>query len=414
VAYGQNRYVMVGDGVIGHSDDGLSWTFDTSVTSAALIGVLHVRDRFITLDSQGFTYYSTDGIHWDSPNFGGYDLNAVTATASGFLAVGPRGTILSSTNGADWKREASGTREDLGGVDSAGGLIFATGNHGTILSSPDGHTWTQRYSNTNVARFYLRGVTYARGRYVATGAFLTSSDGLSWRAASTSPVNRGIQLIDDGSQFLVATYPDFLTQHAVVSFSRDGLSWTIKDTGLTYGGGADFTDYGPSLAFGRGLHVMVGDHFIATSADGTKWIQQPAEHALSRVIYAEDGFVTVGQIGYQGYSGDGAHWVYNQAFGDSNLSSIAYRNGVYVAVGAKGRIFFSRKDSLLRLTPKALLPGLGFHLTLRHGRTGQSYTLQGSENLRSWSNVGIINNFDTVLAPTPPSNAFRFYRAVER
>ena len=414
VTYGENRYVMVGNGVIGHSDDGLSWTFDTTVTSASLIGVVHVRDRFITLDSKGTAYYSADGIHWDSPNFGGKELNAVIATASGFLAVGQRGMILSSTNGADWKREESGTQEDLGGVDNAGGLIFATGTNGIILSSPDGRTWTQRYSNTNVANFNLRGVTYARGRYVATGAFLTSTDGLTWRAASESPLNQGTQLIDDGSQFLFTPHPKYSTWRVLVDLSRDGLTWTTKDTGLAYGRGDDYPDYAPSLAFGRGLHVMVGDHFIATSVNGANWTGYPSEYPFSRGIYADGGFVAVGQIGWQGYSSDGAHWVFNQIDATSNLHSIAYNNGVYVAVGANCQIFYCRKDSLLRLTPKALLPGLGFHLTMRHGRADRSYALQASDNYGVWHDVSIFKCYETVLDQTASTNTFRLYRAVER
>ncbi len=416
VAYAHGRYVMVGVGVIGHSDDGLHWTFDTTVTSESLVGVVHVRGRFITLDSKGGAYYSADGIHWDSPNFGGNELIDVAATTDGFIAVGNRGTILSSTNGADWTRENSGTRESLGGINQAGGLIFATGTKGTILSSPDGHTWTQRYSNTAVANFNLRGVTYARGRYLATGAWLSSTDGLTWRAASASPLNRGVQLIDDGSQFVLLPYPAYPSLHVTLDLSRDGQLWTIKDTGLIYTQQSDFADYGPSLAFGRGLYVLVGDHLIATSSNLANWTRVPTQYVWSRVIYTGDGFVAVDQRGYQGYSSDGAQWVSGliNAAGSDRLNSIAYRNGVYVAVGTNGRILYSRKDSLLQLTPVALLPGLGFHLTLRHAESLRNYTLQSSDQSGIWRNVGIINDYDTVLDPTATTNTLRLYRAIQR
>ena len=411
-AYAQGRYVMVGQGVIGYSDDGLRWTFDTQVTSALLVGVVHLQGRFVALDSKGITQYSEDGIRWDSPNHGGDSLYGVTATPSGFNAVGLNGLILSSTNGLDWQRENSGTKEPLVGVDTGGGLIFATGTKGTILTSTTCHDWTQRYSNSANPRLTLRGVTYARGRYVAAGAYLTSIDGLSWRAAG-SPVNNVRSLIDDGSQFVAIAYPVYPATHVGVSLSRDGLNSTIKDTGIVYQAMSDNADYGPSLAYGRGIHVFVGDRLIAVSPNGGTWTKYPGLHLLNRVIYAEDGFVAVGESGYLGYSKDGATWTYSQIYGANNLISIAYKDGAYVAVGENGQLFCSLKQVLPRLTPRALLPALGFHMTLR-GVAGRSYILQTSDSHGIWHPIGTINTSIPILDPNPTATSLQLYRVVER
>jgi hypothetical protein len=54
---------------------------------------------------------------------------------------------------------------DLRGVAYGNGLFVAVGDRGTILTSPDGVNWTERTSGTN----WLFGVTYGNGTFVAVG-----------------------------------------------------------------------------------------------------------------------------------------------------------------------------------------------------------------------------------------------------
>ncbi len=204
-AYANGQYVAVGTGVVGHSADAEHWTFDFDVTRFRLVGVSHVNGRFVAVSAPGISYTSADGLHWTSPQHGGYPLNAVSATTDGFVAVGGHGTILTSANGTDWRQEVSGTTEDLYGVGTGGGLTLATGDHGTVLTSLDTRAWTLRHTQTRGPTYTLRGVAYARGRYVVAGAYLTSTDGIDWQITpgyQGTPANYARAIVDDGQQFL--------------------------------------------------------------------------------------------------------------------------------------------------------------------------------------------------------------------
>ena len=92
-----------------------------------------------------------------------------------FVAVGDRGTILTSPDGIAWSPQPSGTSNYLAHVAYANGLFVAVGgfNHsdnaegvGTILTSPDGLRWTARTSGTGNI---LSGIAFGSGTFVAVG-----------------------------------------------------------------------------------------------------------------------------------------------------------------------------------------------------------------------------------------------------
>jgi photosystem II stability/assembly factor-like uncharacterized protein len=72
-------------------------------------------------------------------------LDAVQ-TASGFVVVGERGHVLTSTDGAKWDQQPVPTRSTLTAVATADGQLWAAGHDGVIVHSADGgQTWkTQR------------------------------------------------------------------------------------------------------------------------------------------------------------------------------------------------------------------------------------------------------------------------------
>ncbi|MDT7910160.1 MAG: hypothetical protein RQ912_09555, partial [Thermus sp.] len=91
-------------------------------------------------------------------------LNGVTYGNGLFVAVGSRGTILTSRDGVNWTEQTSGTGNRLNGVTYGNGLFVAVGRHGTILTSRDGVNWTEQTSKAG-----LNGVTYGNGLFVAVG-----------------------------------------------------------------------------------------------------------------------------------------------------------------------------------------------------------------------------------------------------
>jgi photosystem II stability/assembly factor-like uncharacterized protein len=434
LTYADGRYLVVGSsvkgsGVVGYSDDGRHWSFAPAPDDEVCVRVAHVNGRFVarTINKSTFsatdsvTYTSEDGVHWDSPNHGRHDLNAVTATATGFVAVGQHGTILTSPNGFDWRQEVSGTTNDLVGVGSGGGLIIATGSGDAILTSRDAHTWTIRphpaiQPAADPAYALLYGVAHARGRYVIAGAYLSSTNGVDWEAPpgyDYAPANEVRVIVDDGQQFLSVNYGTSASGTAADQLGRssDGRTWT-------------FTPFSPgitSLAYGNGTYVAVGNGPVTVSTNGVDWQPLPRLTQLRSVIYADGEFVGVANDGTVGSSSDGLHWAYGQCPGRAN--AIAYRDGVYVAVGPRGMVYCSTPAGVPRLAQARWVPGYGFHLGLA-GVPGRTYRVQYTADGQTWNDLATLqapvlgtslpaDNLVRVLDPSATANSLRWYRAIE-
>ncbi|MDO8331071.1 MAG: YncE family protein [Fluviicoccus sp.] len=117
------------------------------------------------------------------------------------------------------------------------GLYVAVGDRGVIQTSPDGAAWTQRVSGveTTGGEFNLNRVIFAGGRFVAVGEgarILTSTNGVAWTTASGSGSGNLYGVAWNGTQYL-AVGPD----NAVSS--PDGVTWTRSHAfdmtpGVTY------------------------------------------------------------------------------------------------------------------------------------------------------------------------------------
>ena len=220
-------------------------------------------------------------------------LNSITFGNSTFVAVGYRGTILSSSDGLTWTEQdfrESGTIEDLNDVIYGEGNFVAVGNNGTILVSPDGQNWEERtpYSGTINN---LEEIAYGNGIFVA---------------------------VDCGTNVLT---------------SPDGLAWTLVSDNLTFC---------PSgLAFGKGKFVAVGSGGqIATSSDGITWESQVSGTylSLSDVTIGNSMFVAVGQNGIVLTSVDGITWQIRTSGISVTWRCVAFGNHTFVAV-ADGSLY---------------------------------------------------------------------------
>jgi hypothetical protein len=187
IAHGQAGWIAVGEDVSGTSSvpalvtsaDGVTWHVLTG-TAAFSGSAVHVSavasgtDGYVvvgqeTNDGRQFAamWWSPDLSHWTGANNGGLDgrltssdANGVTATASGFVAVGSHGgspMIWTSGAGLSWTAldfgsPVNGSPATLLFVAANGGRIVAAGNvtlaHGgdapfVMVSSNDGRNWQQ-------------------------------------------------------------------------------------------------------------------------------------------------------------------------------------------------------------------------------------------------------------------------------
>jgi len=139
----------------------------------------------------GVTATSVDGITWTTQNTSIKNsiLQSVVYYYKQFVAVGTRGSILTSPDAKTWTQQNSGTLIGLNSITAGNGKFVAVGYQGVILSSSDGMVWIPENSNTTGA---LMSIACSDGVFVAVGPsdILTSKFDIT--GVSQSNLNQSI------------------------------------------------------------------------------------------------------------------------------------------------------------------------------------------------------------------------------
>lgn len=256
--------------------------------------------------------------------------------ASALVVVGASGTIQSSGDGgATWTaRTAAGSYSNsFKEVVYGAGLYVATGDSGEIQTSPDGVTWTKRTGGGTGAF----GLAYGAGLFVSTwssGVIYTSPDGITWTARTGVSSTAAGAGYGDGLYLTVGGTGQIQT-------SPDGITWTAR----TAAGG--YVDTFWSHAYGHNLHVIVGNAGeIQTSPDGITWTRQTSGIStnLRSVVFSGGIFVACGEDSNAVLvSWDGVTWekVLTPAPAAGDLNAIAFDGQGFVAVGSSAAIVTS-------------------------------------------------------------------------
>lgn len=110
----------------------------------------HLRDvaygdgRWVAVGEET-TVVSTDAAAWTAVPLPGRSLNGVAYGNGVFVAVGAGGAIVRSADGLTWDATAPATPVDLEAVAFAGGAFLAVGANATVLTSSDGLSWTPEW-----------------------------------------------------------------------------------------------------------------------------------------------------------------------------------------------------------------------------------------------------------------------------
>jgi hypothetical protein len=253
-----------------------------------------------------------------------------------FVAVGERGSVVVSTNGADWALHRVKGQPRLTGVAHGNGVFVAVAQ-GVILSSIDGETWAARV-NRGPSWTGFGIVQFGNGRFVAAGGtkVFTSTDGVNW-ATATLPTHHApiLRAIAFGNGMFLAISDAPVTR---VWTSADGVMWAPAASGP--GHEIEIED----LAFGNGLFVAVGDEgAVYTSPDGTNWTSRDSDvsNRLVDVTYGNGRFVAVGTRGRIISSANGTSWRRETSGTPDRLEGVTFGGGLFTAVGENGTIFFS-------------------------------------------------------------------------
>jgi hypothetical protein len=240
------------------------------------------------------------------------------------------------------------------GIVYAKGIFIATGAVFRSYSY-DGINWTHLTpSGWNCDRIaygngLFVGVGYASISGVLTGFVFTSTDGLNW-TSRTPAANNWWKDITYGNGLFVAV-SDTGSGNRVMT-SPDGINWTSRSSAMN----ATFT----GVAYGNGVFVavasggVVGGVFM-TSPDGINWTQQNIIGGALTIHFANGKF-TVGSR----YSTNGITW--SNANINFNPLGITYGNGYYVAVISSGadRIYYSTDAITWTATPSPSLNSYSF------------------------------------------------------
>jgi hypothetical protein len=263
IAYGQGRFVAVGSGLDGHivnfmtSSNGLVWGQGTGWLGE-FYGITYGDGEFVVV-SEGGIEWSADGVDWDlylnaahpSTNF----LRSITYANGQFVAVGDSGTIVTSVDATNWVQAESGMAIGLNGIASGRGVLVAVGGDPlyqlaegvVILTSTNGVDWVQRQRGTTNG---LSAVAYGSGQFVAVGAFgtiLSSADGINWieRQSGTQDDLRGVTygnghfvavgengtILESGKIFTLALTPSARTGLLTLALSGPtGLAYTVQSS----------------------------------------------------------------------------------------------------------------------------------------------------------------------------------------
>ena len=340
VAYGNGRFLAAGQdlggpqsGVLVTSTDGIHWSGPNLVSTQVFWGLCFGQGVFVGVGpgfaGAGGVTISTNGQTWTvvAP---GVLLNSVEYANGLFVAVGDQGRLLTSTDALQWTSVASGTSQGLKGAAWGNGRFVVVGE-GALLASDNGQAWTNLWSG--IPNYALLDVAYGNGQFVACprldfdsfGGFLTSTDGVNWAKVPVEGSNVLWRIVYGGGRFVG------VGGNGAVWSSTDGLSWNNVVSGSSR--------FLRDVCYTGDAYVAVGGSGILRgSADASNWVDYDLGTSyLAAVAYGNGLCVAATWDGNILRSTNGVDWVYqsltNLNLGDADLKSIAFGNGVFVAVG---------------------------------------------------------------------------------
>jgi hypothetical protein len=242
--------------------------FNDNIFSLGCNGKLLVAAGYVNdVHNYGVIHVSPDGVNWTNwkaPD--PLEMTAVVWTGSQFVVVGgsgTRGVAYASADGSAWSKVYSSSDEIYDAAWS-GNRIVAVGRRGSLLTSPDGSNWT---IGTSCAVDDLNSIIWTGDRFVAIGcsdttlSVVTSSDGQNWNCNNIQTKNPGDALFS-----LVWTGTGFaaLGRDGVVFTSPDAQTWTGRSSGT-------FKQLQSLEWTGKELVAVGNRGVIVTSPDGISW-----------------------------------------------------------------------------------------------------------------------------------------------
>jgi hypothetical protein len=286
---------------------------------------------------------------WVTPRPQGHDLRAAAAGDGVTVAVGGKGTVITCTDGIEWRMSHTDADYSFSDVVWGKEMFVAVGGEvgfefspglGVILTSEDGFNWIERHREDYLT---LEAVAWTGTRFVAVGIgdrVLLSSDGSIWTEVQFADSEyiwdlewNGSQLVAIGRDGYFGGLPSYFT-------SDDGEAWQEFPFDRAYAPS--------SIAASGSRFVVVGsEHEALVSDDGQVWTEVPyeAQSELEWVEAGGGGFLAVGR-NVVGTSPDGYVWTLDYLPTESRVNGLSWSGDGYLAVGEDGFMMSSPEGSV--------------------------------------------------------------------
>jgi hypothetical protein len=328
VVYEEGRYVAVcgdptSDGYIFSSIDGSSWQYEYTTVLGDLAGIAYGNGKYVAVGQSGI-WVSDDGDQWTAPNPSINEFYRDVVFGNGkFVAVGNQFTnggyqarIASSSNGVDWTFVTLPETNFLRAVGAGNGAFVASGDGRPILTSSDAEQWTLQGffpgEPHNPPATDIRAIAYGNGTFVAGGKghrIYYSADGTNWIGGcfncygpSWTPFAPVKSIAYGNGQFIA------LAEGGMMYATADPRQWTIvRSENDLY-----------SAAYGNGTFVAVGSDatiWVSSNTSGD-WsyvfgglVDSSPVFGINSVAFGNNLFAAVGGPGpYAALSADGVQW----------------------------------------------------------------------------------------------------------
>lgn len=422
VAMGVNADGISGASIM-TSDDGINWTTQAPLlpATASPISITANGSTFVIMLESAVSNAAvttpigietgTDGVNWSTVAANNLPASwsqniprQITYTGSAYLVVGASAYIASSADLVNWtplSPDSSLTFDRLRGVQWLADRFFAVGDDDTVLTSTGGETWTKQAVAVSV-RSNLHDIAYNGKLFVVVGSnnvVLTSADGSNWSAIQINPAAPAGTIFTSvawgGSSFVaVATAgviyssPDGLTWTPQVSGTADNL-WGVVWVGNYFVAVTDSTqDSNPIIISSDGIHWKPTTFYVSepVALFGIHWDG-------ARMIVSGSATPVAGtHVGFVATSTDCFCW--DTYYGNVNdvFSDVAFNGNQYIAVG--GSSLYTSMDAKNWATPEPELQGTTLQKLAAHNgqlvATGYAGALLHSTTLVATVNDGSI------------------------
>ena len=332
-------------------------------------------------------------------------LEAVwTSNGKRLWAVGESGTIVTSDDGKNWRREASGTENFLHSIvgTSDNKRLWAAGSNGTILESDDGEHWKSCASNTSADLESIYASSDAKHLWAVgdRGTILASDDGEYWSSQTSGTQNdlHSVYGTMDGKQVWA------VGMRGTILESGGNGHWTPRSSGTE---GYLWSIFGTEG--GKRLWILSAEGKLLTSDDGHHWNSSSigAAQYVTSIFVSDTGTKwVVGNNGTILRSEGGAQWKPVNSGTMCNLRSLTgSSDGRHLwAVGEQDTILQSEDGEQWQSATHAIQYDLLSVFGAADGRklwiVGQDGRVLESQDGQSWKSqaIGVSNDLSSVFA----------------